>query len=134
MVLKVEAHPRSYPSFRGTSVREFNSKSRIYVWERGETIMQNLLNRRNRPTKLYRELLKDEQFMDGARWSQTAGCSCGCSPGFIASARRMNLDNMPLDYHVEVCATEDLYNAVSSIAQMTLDLASPATYLDLVAA
>lgn len=58
-----------------------------------ESIAENLVNRRNRPTKEFKALLpkvfESTQFAslwkDGhikASWSQKCGCSCGCSPGF----------------------------------------------------
>ena len=121
IVLNIAQHTRPMPNRRnGRSWREYDSKARIYVWEEGETILQNLVNRRSRPTKLYRELLKDQPFMQGARWSRTAGCGCGCSPGFIAAERIRTADTFqPVDYHVTICAEADLYNAISSIAQMT---------------
>lgn len=62
------------------------TKSRMYVWVEGENILENLENRHSRPTQVYRELLAPVFQMLGvekARWSQKAGCSCGCSPGFI---------------------------------------------------
>jgi hypothetical protein len=65
--------------------------SRIYIWPKGETIMDNLNNRRQRPYTVYRKevlpgvlaslgiKIEDAQL----RWSRYAGCSCPCSPGFI---------------------------------------------------
>lgn len=60
-----------------------------------ETIVENLFNRHYRPKKALRELLPEVFAKAGvhpdaihacvrqSRWSQKAGCSCGCSPGFI---------------------------------------------------
>ena len=59
----------------------------------GESIVQNLNNRRNRPNKEFKALLCkvfaktefNQLWLDGhikANWSQQCGCSCGCSPGF----------------------------------------------------
>ena len=52
--------------------------------------MDNLQNRHSRPYDQYRRLVlptvaKLIAFRPGAkfRWSQKAGCSCPCSPGFI---------------------------------------------------
>lgn len=57
-----------------------------------EGIMENLLNRRDRPykewKKLIPEILKQAKVPADAienvdaRWSQKCGCACGCSPGF----------------------------------------------------
>ena len=62
---------------------------RIYVGAKDETVAENFLNRRNRPVEQWRFIVK--LVMDkmgrstkGLRWSQRAGCRCGCSPGFIA--------------------------------------------------
>lgn len=61
----------------------------IYVWPEGESIWENLQNRRQRPYTTYKkEVLPDVFEKMGlprdtkASWSQKAGCSCGCSPGF----------------------------------------------------
>ena len=76
------ANPRFY---RGRS-----KKTIAFVWPEGETIMQNLMNRRSRPIKQFRQSV--EQAFDAIgvnrnnitiKWSQKAGCQCGCSPGFI---------------------------------------------------
>jgi hypothetical protein len=66
------------------------SRPRVYVWYGGETVtvLKDLMNRRSRPVKLYRELVSRvfKQFgieNPNLHWRQNAGCSCGCSPGFI---------------------------------------------------
>jgi hypothetical protein len=64
--------------------------TKVYIFEEGETILENLENRHSRPSDVYRDLISD-QLMEkeiitssrDLRWSQKAGCSCGCSPGFI---------------------------------------------------
>ena len=59
----------------------------------GESILENLQNRRMRPVKEFRNLLskvfEKTDFADlwseghiKAGWSQYCGCSCGCSSGF----------------------------------------------------
>jgi hypothetical protein len=63
-----------------------------YFFLTGESIMENLKNRRNRPTKEFRKLLNEVLFSEEVgctphqigriTWSQKCGCSCGCSPGF----------------------------------------------------
>jgi len=71
-----------------------DKKTIVYFWPEGESVLENLANRRNRPYTEYRKLLP-EVFKElrsrginlpdnpKANWSQKAGCSCGCSPGFI---------------------------------------------------
>lgn len=65
-------------------------KSSLYVGLSGESIWDNLMNRRNRPTKLYKLIAEEafavagitEEMYGSLLWSQYAGCSCPCSPGF----------------------------------------------------
>lgn len=88
-------------------------KSRIYVWPKGETILENLENRRSRPVSIMRPLVKQlveeldpvsPNIMSGARytirWSQKAGCRCGCSPGFILDGWGPKLSGY--DVHVDM--------------------------------
>lgn len=73
--------------------REDNRKGkrpRVYFFIEGENILQNLQDRFSRPHQEYRKLLPEvyrqagiDQENPTATWSQKAGCSCGCSPGFI---------------------------------------------------
>lgn len=78
-------------STRRRDYRE-SSKSRIYFDVSDETILDNLANRKSRPYTEYRKLLptvfealefdpSDPNLK--ASWSQYAGCSCPCSPGFV---------------------------------------------------
>ena len=62
-----------------------------YFFIKNESIMENLQNRRSRPQKEYRKLLKEVLFgrlectphqIGRITWSQYTGCKCGCSPGF----------------------------------------------------
>jgi len=62
--------------------------SRLYFDFKGETVMDNLQNRRSRPEEHLKSLLPEifEHYNinpTNAKWSQYAGCSCPCSPGFI---------------------------------------------------
>lgn len=64
--------------------------SRVYIFPQGETLLDNLQNRRSRPYNEYRKqvmpaVLKALGLPAGTKvkWSQYAGCSCPCSPGFI---------------------------------------------------
>lgn len=66
-----------------------SSRSIVYVHPKGETLIDNLINRRSRPIKLFREqavkALADKGITySKLSWRQNAGCPCGCSPGFIA--------------------------------------------------
>lgn len=64
-----------------------------YFFLTGESILENLQNRRMRPVKEFRKSLPEvfakTQFENlwneghiKANWSQYCGCSCGCSSGF----------------------------------------------------
>jgi len=70
-------------------------KPRVYIFPPEYGVIENLENRRNRPYQEWKALIpeiikrankKGEMGIPvnvKARWSQRAGCSCGCSPGFI---------------------------------------------------
>jgi hypothetical protein len=73
--------------------RRRSPKPRMYFFPVGESTMEHLFNRHNRPVKEFRKLITLALVEAGhelsgakevkARWSQYAGCSCPCSPGFI---------------------------------------------------
>jgi hypothetical protein len=78
---------------------KFGTKARIYIWPKGENVIDNISNRFSRPSAAYKEeVLPKLDLPKGVkvRWSQKAGCSCGCSPGFIVDAK------LGYDIHVEV--------------------------------
>ena len=86
---------------KNTEWRDFSKKSRVFVWADDESILDNLQNRTRRPYEAWRVLAikvlrqlvdqngrplwKPEHDAEALRlrWSQRAGCSCPCSPGFI---------------------------------------------------
>ena len=77
------------------------SKTRVYVWPQSESILENLQNRRQRPYTIWKKevipsVLKELGLPTNTkvRWSQYAGCSCPCSPGFIIDS------NYGKDVHV----------------------------------
>ena len=82
------------------SVRDMSSKrkthSRMYILIEGENLLENLNNQHFRPVKLYQQFffrifqILQEQYnvvidqkLTRPYWSQYAGCTCPCSPGFI---------------------------------------------------
>jgi len=91
----------------GSSSREWNKATRIHVFHEGETLIQNLIERARRPVSMYRsKVLEAHPDLEGhIRWSQTAGCSCGCSPGFIAD-RTVRQDGLPVDIYITLSADE----------------------------
>lgn len=88
--------------------------NKIYVWPDGESIVENLQNRRNRPHTTYKkevipamlEKLKKEQpdvynIIKDHKWSwnQSCGCSmCPCSPGFVGDVK----SDRVMDIHVTI--------------------------------
>lgn len=72
-----------------------------------ESIMDNLVNRHDRPYKDYRKYViplvmesikknypEEYGLMDGVKWKwdQYAGCSmCPCSPGFVGGGNRLDI-------------------------------------------
>lgn len=80
--------------------------SRVYIWPEKESVLENLVNRRDRPVKLYK--IAAEAALSVAmiaktslRWSQKAGCGCGCSPGFVAGRPLFHTDSF-VDVHVTI--------------------------------
>ena len=70
--------------------RARDARGVIYLWPKGENAIDNLVNRRTRPYNDYKkdvipEILTAMELPSDTkvRWSQKAGCSCGCSPGFV---------------------------------------------------
>jgi hypothetical protein len=65
------------------------SKVRLFIETKGEGILDNLVNRHSRPFNIYRKLVLppvlEKLKLAGTKvsWNQKAGCSCGCSPGYI---------------------------------------------------
>lgn len=64
----------------------------MYFFIDGESIMDNLANRRSRPHLEFKKMIsgillemgltQDQVNQIKPSWSQQCGCSCGCSPGF----------------------------------------------------
>lgn len=94
------------PKSGASSKPNFYHRPRIYIGPDGETVMENLVKgRHTRPYTLYKKevlpLLFRKLGLDAssikAGWSQKAGCSCPCSPGFIVKT-----GDIPFDIHVTV--------------------------------
>lgn len=88
-----------YSQRKGEPYRDY---SKAYIWTSGETILENLVNRHNRPYKFYQEnvlpvILKEvaDKYPEynisidpkDWGWRSKCGCSCPCSPGFIQKGR-----------------------------------------------
>jgi hypothetical protein len=99
----------------GSSMKEWRSGTRIYVGEVGESVFENLDNRFGRPVKEYRAAVLEALTSIGITdhklaWSQKAGCSCGCSPGFILRVKEGVVRHLaedgftPVDIYVNIAA------------------------------
>ena len=78
--------------------KDYNERrkpSKMFIDIKDESVMKHLENRHFRPYTTYKKeiipeaikKLKEEKDVDLLNckfsWNQYAGCSCGCSPGFI---------------------------------------------------
>jgi hypothetical protein len=118
---KIEVRQNPVPRVgegKWNQVGSYSGKSLIYVHIKDETVAEQLIYRRSRPTKVYREVINqvraeieaseyrtrssispftgEEQGnllmkpvnLSDFVWKQTAGCSCGCSPAFVVNSDR----------------------------------------------
>jgi len=92
----------------------FRDKHKIYIFHDKESIIDNIIERHNRPYETYKELvlpklmeLLDFKFpshhasvmKEKWSWRQNCGCSvCPCSPGFVGN----NGVVIPLDIFVTI--------------------------------
>lgn len=86
MDVRKRERPVNYLTARGR--RAATKPTRIFLFPVVESVIENLANRTSRPLGLYRKLIPQILTQAGlpqqkVRWSQYAGCSCPCSPGFI---------------------------------------------------
>lgn len=123
-VLSVKKNERPYPQssstgsgryrrWRAPDWKGYNSKPRLYVWVKDESLLSNLACRSSRPVFLYRKflpaILKKAGLPEGtkANWSQHAGCSmCPCSPGFILRLPEDYKGTMHFDISAEVTGSD----------------------------
>ena len=90
------------------SVPVKQNQKRLYIWPKGESVLENLFEgRHNRPVSFYRkEILPTIRKLfnidrnTAINWSQKAGCSCPCSPGFIIKDHKFY--NMDERYDIRV--------------------------------
>lgn len=83
--------------------RDFGKAPRMYVHVSDETIMDNLVNRKRRPYNVYKTLIHASDVSDVLNlgklsWSQYAGCTCPCSPGFILPDQTLFIDGEYISY------------------------------------
>ena len=75
---------------RNQAYARLQKPSHVYVWTKDESVMENLENRKCRPYTIYKKTIMPDVLRQmglpsftKVRWSQKAGCGCGCSPAFI---------------------------------------------------
>ena len=77
--------------------RSYDAKPRMYVDATGEfNVFEDLANRRRRPFTIWRKAIRRNLAGFGIDlsempWSQTAGCSCGCSPALVLSKQTIGI-------------------------------------------
>lgn len=119
IITKVKKVNRTEPwkmrrAYRG-DYKHYESKPRLYISPVGETILDNLVNRHSRPKDIYKKLLPEIFKQAGlpedtkAYWSQKAGCSCPCSPGFILQLSQLSANRF--DVYAEVADSKESYEA-----------------------
>lgn len=86
--------PRTY---RYGYQTDYHKAPRMYVSVADETVFDNLANRKRRPYNVYKTLIHSSGIasvldLSELRWSQKAGCSCPCSPGFVLSRQAIECD------------------------------------------
>ena len=69
-------------------ISDYCKAPRMYVSVADETMLDNLANRKRRPYNVYKTLIHSTNLasvidLSKLSWSQYAGCSCPCSPGFV---------------------------------------------------
>lgn len=126
-VVEDKTQKRPYPNGNGRgsrAMRSFYSNSRVHVFEQGETILENLVNRRERPSKRYKAVvLAQHPELEGRiRWSQTAGCGCGCSPGFIVD-HTVRVEGTPADIYITITADPIVQEPVEDTSYVEMALA-----------
>ena len=96
-----------------SSNRGYRTKARVYVSSDSTfNIIEDLSNRRRRPFRQWRvgaaaAIAASGLDIDTTRmgWDQNAGCSCGCSPGFVLDNRRPVTVNDEMVYYYDVHVT-----------------------------
>jgi len=101
MDIEIKEFDITHEQNRGGEPKLYHDK--IYIWIKGQNVLENLIGRGHEPYKLYKkfvipkvmemikeqhpdkyELLKDVKW----GWNKHCGCSmCPCSPGFISDRK-----------------------------------------------
>lgn len=98
MTFEITNLQAKYEPYHSRKNEPYKAQNKLYIWPEGESIIENLFNRHDRPSKLWKkeiipaviaklaqenpeayERVKEEEW----GWRQKCGCSCPCSPGFV---------------------------------------------------
>ena len=114
-----------YPGDRSS---DMNKAPRLYVNVTDESVFENLENRKRRPYNVYKTLIHSSGLrtlinIDKLSWSQHAGCTCACSPGFVLGHQNVYIGDETF-YNWDAWVT--LTNAPA------VDPAKPARVLELI--
>ena len=119
---KIKIRPRTWGDGRG-----YRSKPRMYVWADQEfSVLEDLANRHRRPAGVWRRAVRDrlngqiDLNLEKMPWSQQAGCSCGCSPGFVLEHQTLEVGDRTFRYF-------DVYVTLEDVS--TVDESKPAREL-----
>ncbi len=95
--IKVEKARNATKSEKWNSVGTSSGRATITVDIKDESLTDNLIYRKSRPTKIYRDVINQVRDQITAEhginlseyvWSQKAYCACGCSPAFLVLSDR----------------------------------------------
>lgn len=80
-------------------VKNYYNETRVYIWPGDESILDQMVTRHCRPHTIWRKEIMPKVLKElglpldtEIKWSQYAGCSCPCSPGFIIKGHREHMD------------------------------------------
>jgi len=82
-------YPKNGRSYESHTWREHTRKTRVYVWPKNESVLENLAVRHSRPVREWGKVIRERALpviglgSEKIRWNQKAGCGCGCSPAFV---------------------------------------------------
>ena len=104
---KLQFMPRVYSTYSGW--KAYSQSPRMYVSVSDETVLDNLVNRKRRPYNVYKTLIHSSGIsevlnLSELRWSQRAGCTCPCSPGFVLGRQSMQIGEKSF-HHFDACVT-----------------------------
>ena len=98
-IQNIEVHQAPYAKIgeKWNAVGTREGRATISVDIQDESLMDNLIYRKSRPTKIYRDIINQVRDQITTEyginlseyvWSQKAFCFCGCSPAFLVLSDR----------------------------------------------